>query len=143
MTFDKIINNPNCNCLVDAIENSTSKFALKTNKAKIAETNFQSKWEKGDDNHAECKKVCSKKGVSLSIILKDDSNLSDVIDIYKKIFPLAPGYKPFCSIVTLGEKNGLVKSTPSQNNVFHHDFYKCDTFDFNKINYISSIPLNE
>ncbi len=143
MTFDNIISNPNCSCLVDAVEDSTSKFALKTNKAKIAEVNFKSKWEKDDNSHTDCKKVCSKKGVSLSIINEDNSNLNKVVDIYKKIFPLAPGYKPVCSIVTLGDKNGLVKSTPSLNNVFHHDFYKCDAFDFNKINYISSIPLNE
>ena len=81
--------------------------------------------------------------MSLSIIHSDDSNLNDVVDIYKKIFPLAPGYKPVCSIVTLGEKNGLVKSTSSQNNIFHHDFYKCDKFDFSKIIFIGSIPLDK
>ena len=143
MTFDKIITNPNCNCLADAKEDNISRFALKTNKAKITENNFLSKWEKGENNSTECKKVCSKKGVSLSIIYEDDGNLKDVVDIYKKIFPIAPGYKPVCSIVTLGDKNGLVKNSPSQNNQFHHDFYKCDNFDFSKINHITSISLNE
>lgn len=61
MTFKNIINKPDCNCLVDATEDNTSKFALKTNKNKITVSNFQSKWEKGDNNYTECKKVFSKK----------------------------------------------------------------------------------
>lgn len=139
MTFNNLSEHANCKCLDGAFSDNISKFALKTNKPSL--NDFKTKWENGQTDASNCKEICGKKGKSLSIIKENDSNLLDVLSIFKSLFPLAPKYKPHCTIITLGENSGLIKSTPSQNNKYHHDFYKCDDFEIESINYIESIPL--
>lgn len=141
MTFNNLSQHPNCNCLEGAYENNVSKFALKTNRPSLIPNDFKTKWENGQNGVNTCEEICGKKGKSLSIIEDNDKNLDEVLIIFKALFKLAPGYKPHCTIITLGNKSGLVKSTPSKANKYHHDFYKSDNFDISLINFIESTPL--
>lgn len=141
MTFENLSEQADCNCLEGAVENHTSKFVIKTNRPSLILNDFKTKWEKGDTNVDTCQKKCGKKGNSMSKIHEEDTNLEDVISIYKILFPFSPSYKPYCTVFKLGENSGVVKSTPSNRNNYHHDFYKCDEFQLDSINYIESISL--
>lgn len=141
MTFYNLNETPDCNCLEEATEDYNSRFAIKTNRAEIRENDFKTKWENGDTNVTTCIQRCGKKGKSFSLITENNGNLDEVVNIYREIFSIAPGYRPYCTIITLGENSGVVKSTPSRRNSYHHDFYKCDDFKLASIAYIESIPL--
>ncbi|MEI7526860.1 MAG: hypothetical protein WCJ95_21105 [Mariniphaga sp.] len=130
MEFKKILSEHNCDCLDKAIEDNTSHFAIKTMKENLRVQDFHSYWEKGKrpDDNRNCEKICSFKGVSISIF--NDSTKDEVATIYKELFPLAPKYKPYLNVVKFYDSSGVVKHTPNDGNIHHYDFYKSDTFDF-------------
>jgi len=140
MTFNNIHNDTTCNCIKDAIEDTASSFGIKTNKPQLKERDFVSKWEKGDIVTGDCKKICSKKGISVSRI--DNTNKSDVINIFKEIFPISPTYKPFINVIKFYNESGLVKCSASIRNPYHCNFFKSDNFDYNKIIHIETISLS-
>lgn len=130
-----------CNCIEGASPDGSTLFGLKINKDHLRDADFKSKWEKGTrPSDRDCRNTCSKKGVSLSII--KDGEKDNVVNIFKSLFPLSPGYKPNFSIVQLSETSGAVKSTPSKLNVYHHDLYKSDQFNVAHINVIEIISLH-
>ena len=133
MEFKSILSEHNCDCLDKAIEDNTSNFAMKTRKANLRVQDFNSYWEKGKrpENYNNCDEVCSYKGVSISIF--NDITKDDVVNIYKELFPLAPKYKPYLSVIKFYDSSGVVKHTPNEGNTNHYDFYKSDTFDFTKV----------
>lgn len=130
MEFKNILSEHNCNCLEKAIEDNTSHFAIKTMKENLRGQDFQSYWEKGKslDDNSNCEKICSFKGVSISIF--NDITKDEVVTIFKELFPLAPKYKPYLNVVKFYDSSGVVKHTPNEINIHHYDFYKSDTFDF-------------
>lgn len=140
MNFDKINNDNVCNCTKDGLVDTTSSFALKTNKETLREVDFKTYWEKGR-RATECTEVCSLKGQSMSIV-RNETDLNNTLEVYKKLFPISPKYKPHCSVLTLCEGSGLVKSSPSLNNPLHYDFYKSDDFTIDKIKVNKTISLS-
>lgn len=130
MKFKNILSEHDCDCLDKAIEDNTSHFAIKTMKENLRFQDFQSYWEKGKrpDDNSNCEKVCSLKGVSISIF--NDNTKDEVVSIYKELFPLAPKYKPYLNVVKFYDSSGVVKHTPNDLNIHHYDFYKSDTFDY-------------
>lgn len=142
MEFKAIIAEHNCDCLDSAIEDTNTNFAIKTMKESLRIQDFSSYWEKGKrpDDNTDCDKVCSYKGVSISIF--NDNTKDDVVNIYKELFPLAPKYKPYLNIVKFYNLSGVVKHTPNDGNAHHYDFYKSDTFDFSKVNVIQVNELH-
>lgn len=142
MTFQNVHNGSNCNCIDDAKPDNSSQFGLKTNKNVLREGDFKSKWEK--DPHMEspnCEHTCSMRGLSVSILTHE--TMDKVKDIYKQLFPISPSYKPFLSVIKFGQDTGVIKHTPLPNNLFHYDFYKCDTFSHLQIELIETIPLSD
>lgn len=140
MEYKNLLSDHNCECLTNALEDNISTFAIKTPKNVLRIQDFNSYWEKGKrpDNMNDCDEVCSYKGVSVSIF--NDTTKDEVVNIFKELFPLAPKYKPFLSVVKFYESSGVVKHTPNDQNIHHYDFYKTDDFDFTKV---SLIQVNE
>jgi hypothetical protein len=139
MTFTNILKDTTCDCLKNAIVDTESTYGIKTNGQNITGKDFRSKWEKGEKPLDDCKTICSKKGISLSLINEKTKN--DVIEIFKEIFPISPTYRPYLSVIKFYEDAGMVKCEASRRNPYHCNFYKSDTFDVNKIRQIESISL--
>lgn len=141
MYFNNINDGNNCNCCKDAKEDKNNYFAIKTNKNTLRPQDFFSYWEKGKRPEIDgCKEVCSLKGVSISIF--SDETEQEVTNIYKSLFQLAPGYKPHLTVIKFYESSGLVKHTPSRMNKHHYDFYKCDSFNYSKVDLIKVKELH-
>lgn len=142
MKFDKILAEHNCNCIENSIADTASIYALKTMKNFIRIQDFSSYWEKGkrpnDTNN--CEEICSYKGVSISIC--NENTKDEVISIYKELFPLAPGYKPYVSLIKFNDDAGVVKHTPNDRNNHHYDFYKCDDFEITKVDVLEINDLH-
>jgi len=143
MEFKNILSEHNCDCLDKAIEDNASNFAIKTMKENLRVQDFQSYWEKGKrpDDNSNCEKICSLKGISISIF--NDITKDEVETIYKELFPLAPKYKPYLNVVKFYDSSGVVKHTPKDFNIHHYDFYKSDTFDFLNVDVIQVNELHE
>ena len=127
MEFANLHNDIKCNCTDNCYADTVSLFAMKTMKSFLREADFLSYWQKGKRPIGEeCKDICSYKGNSMSIFTDESKEV--VKAYYKAIFPIAPGYKPFISIIKFKDDSGVVKHTPDEGNPHHYDFYKCDTF---------------
>ena len=61
-----------------------------------------------------------------------------VIEIYKKLFPLSPSYRPNLTLVRMRAGCGVHKHTPRPHNQHHFDFYKCDAFKIENIIFLDS-----
>jgi hypothetical protein len=143
MTFENLNTDTECSCLDNCLDLNETLYGLKTNKSSLRDVDFNSKWEKGDKTETgDCETVCSKKGLSLSV-LSDLDIKEKVISIYKQLFPVSPTYKPFLSVIRFKEKSGKIKPTPLDGNPYHHDFYKCDSFSLSNVSLIETISLAE
>ena len=141
MEFKKINEGINCNCIENAKEDIENNYALKTNKENLREQDFVTYHEKNKVPLTDkCDEICSLRGLSISIF--NDTTKDKVVDIYRELFKLAPKYKPYIYVISFTENLGLVKHTPNDMNEFHYDFYKCDTFDFGKVNIHNSTELH-
>lgn len=141
MDFKKLNSDHNCNCFENAIEDIENLYAIKANKNMLRIQDFASYWEKGRRPASDdCKEICSLKGVSISLF--NDINKDEVVEIFKSLFSIAPKYRPYLIVFRFYESSGLIKQTPSVINKHHFDFYKCDTFDFSKVNIINANELH-
>lgn len=146
MTFEKLHQDSSCNCIeVNCFEDAQSHWGIKTNKDILREADFRSKHEKGQIEEGKaynCGELCSLKGVSMSIVKNQEQDHKDnVLKIYKQLFPSAPRYKPYLSIIKFKEGSGVIKFTPLEINPLHHDFYKCDSFVHSEVELVESISL--
>lgn len=140
MEFSNLHKDTDCNCLSETFQDNDKIYCIKTNKNKLREVDMKSKWEKGERlEDTDCKRICGKKGKSVTLI--NEHNEEKILEIFRQLFPISPTYKPFITKVKFGEETGVLKNTPSLRNEFHHDFYKCDTFKFENVMEIESIPL--
>jgi hypothetical protein len=141
MDFNNLMNGHQCDCLESAKEDAENSYAIKTNKNVLRTQDFTSYWEKGKRPCDEdCKEICSLKGISISIF--NDQTKNEVVKIFQELFPLAPKYKPYLSVIRFYKSSGMIKHTPDNINIHHHDFYKCDDFDFSKVNLINTHELH-
>jgi len=131
MEFKKLHNEIEpCDCIASAAEDTTTIFVRKINEPKIRERDFRSVWELGKaGNRIDCNAKCSAKGISISNV--EDRN--ELIKVFKNSFSFAPGFHPVMCFFKLNDGAGMVKSTPSRNNKYHVDFYKCDNFSINNL----------
>jgi hypothetical protein len=146
MTFRNILHETICDCIENAFEDVSSSFGIKTNNPYLRDVDFKSKWEKGQPLLGNnCSSICGHRGVSMSLLSATDreSNLPDVFNIFKQIFPLSPSYKPFLSIIMFTENTGVLLNSPTSGNRYHHDFYKCDAFNLKQVKLIKVIPLSD
>lgn len=142
MTFEKITEDIPCDCFQDTFEDHETKFTIKINQNVLKEKDFKTYWEKGRRSYENCEKGCSLKSQSISII-KTEEDLQQNIETYKKLFPIAPNYKPFCAIIVFKEESGKIKLTPSKINPLHCDLYKSDTFSKDLVEVIDIIALED
>lgn len=141
MEFKELLDNHECDCLQNTNEDNDNLYAIKTMKNVLRIQDFYSYWDKGrKPKNDDCKEICSLKGVSVSIFTDDTKD--SVIEVYKELFPLAPKYKPYLSIIKFYKSSGVVKHTPIDQNEHHFDFYKSDKFDHTKVNLISVNELH-
>ncbi|WP_312312230.1 hypothetical protein [Empedobacter brevis] len=141
MNFTKTFGDIQCNCVEGSNEDTNNNYALKTIKENLRIQDFYSYHEKGKTiTDTKCDNICSFRGVSVS--LYNEETEENVLKLYKELFPLSPGYKPYLKIIKFGENCGKVKHTPSNNNDYHFDFYKCDTFAIDKIEVIEVKELH-
>lgn len=141
MEFNKLNEETICICTENANEDVINNFVLKINKNELRLQDFNTYWEKGRrPTTKECSEICSLKGLSISIF--NNETKEKVLNIFKTLFPLAPGYKPYLAIVSFKNGLGVTKYTPSKINQFHFDFYKCDAFDYKNVNLINITELH-
>ena len=136
MDFENIHSDCECNCIDNATEDTVSVWAFKTNKTFLRPADFKTKWEKEDRDALDCKAICGKKGLSMCIF--NEENKDEVIEIYKKLFPLSPSYRPNLTLVRMRAGCGVHKHTPRPHNQHHFDFYKCDAFKIENIIFLDS-----
>lgn len=142
MDFNSLNSDTECDCLKETFVDNDTILIRKINKSKLQESDFASHWEKGKRNFTDCKGECSLRGVSLSTA-SGDSDKQKVIESYKKVFPLSPKYRPYVCLLKLKNGAGRLKNTPSKNVVNHHDFYKSDGFDLNRVETIEILPIHD
>lgn len=140
MDFNNLHVDCNCDCVKDALPDTESHYVLKTMKNFLREQDFKSYWEKGKRDE-DCEKICSFKGTSVSVF--NEETKEEISDIYKELFPVAPKYKPYFTVLKFGENCGVTKHTPEPRNPHHHDFFKCDTFIYTDVILIESTLLFE
>jgi len=141
MDFNNLKSGHTCDCFTNAFEDIENYYAIKIMKDHIRTQDFNSYWDKGrrsEDNN--CEEICSLKGVSVSIF--NEAVKEEVKGIYQQLFPLAPKYKPYLSVVKFYKSAGKVKHTPNELNKHHYDFYKSDDFDYSKIEKIDIKELH-
>lgn len=142
MTFDKLHQDTDCDCLNNAINNLKDIFARAVNSDFVKEEHFESYWEQGKrPDSVECDKICSFKGVSVNIL--NSENNSEVLGVFYKFYTFSPKKKRFICTFKLRERSGMVKATPSKYNLHHYDFYKCDTFTIKDLLIIEIIDLKQ
>ncbi len=143
MNFKFIHKNTDCLCAKssDMLQNDERIFARFIRKPNIRENDFKSYSDKGrTPTKNTCKAICSFLGVSVS--LWNDESKDFIIELYAKLFKLNMKKKTD-SILLFKLKNniGVCKSTPSEPNPHHYDFYKSDEFDISKVEVIDIINI--
>lgn len=142
MNFSNLIQDSTCDCLAGSFVENLKKFAIKTNKSHLRDADFKSYWEKGARITESCEDICSLKGQSVNIASTDEE-LDYTLKVFKQLFPIAPTYKPHCTVISFKQDSGLVKHTPRTDNDLHYDFYKCDGFNLDMVNFHQTIPLED
>ncbi|WP_374363768.1 hypothetical protein [Cloacibacterium sp.] len=141
MDFNQTFGDIECNCIEGSHEDTINNYAIKTAKENLRINDFYSYHDKGKPlSNKKCDSICSYRGVSIS--LYNDETKEYILNVYKELFPLSPGYKPYVKIIKFGEECGNVKHTPSGINDHHYDFYKCDTFAIEKIEVVEIKELH-
>lgn len=141
MAFNNFIQDTHCDCLSSAIIDNNSIFGLKTNKVEFKEQDFKTYWEKNKKpiDLNDCDEVCSRKGLSVSIITSE--NIINVVKIYRQLFNFAPQYKTSILLIQLPQDFGMVKHTPTSENPYHYDLYKSDIFHYLNLNVEATVRI--
>lgn len=144
MTFDSLHADTDCDCLIEAFEDTEQIFARKISKPNMRVADFYSHWER-NRKPAEniCTEICKYKGISVNYW--DDSTRQQVIDKYVKSLRLInldnKIVKDSILIFRFKSKMGSLKYSPSKSDSSHYTFYKSDTFDIQDIEIIDTIEL--
>ena len=137
MTFSFIHDDIECDCIEGAVEDNNSAFLRTIDGSIPKERDFLSHWERYKKQGKElpiesCDKTCGLKGLSVNKI--DGYNEGEISNIVKnRLLFLPQGRKKFICKFKLDNGSGVVKHTPNEIHESHHDLYKCDEFDMNKI----------
>jgi len=147
MTFENIHKDIECLCAEssDFIEDDERIFARVIRKPNIREQDFLSHFEKGKlptQRNPKCAIICSFRGVSVD--LWTASTKIKIIDKYIKDFQINTGKQKDSILIFKNSKDiGVCKSSPSDKNPYHHDFYKSDGFDFTKVDILEIIRISD
>lgn len=140
MTFENLKKDSDCDCLQKSFIDNESTFARVIKSEEIVDNDFKSHWDKGKKGTT-CIEQCGNKGISISKI-ESEPVKNKIIELYRGTFKMAPKYKSKIIFFKLIEKSGVIKHTPSNSNVYHHDFYKSDLFTLTLVEVVESTNFN-
>lgn len=126
MPFDRLHENLQCDCLLDAHESLDNHYLRITKNIDFTENDFKSLYEKGRKfrgSQSDFKKICMHRGISL---LKSKDNLIQMHNMY----PHLGNHWVDCSFK---QPAGKIEST-QKNNDTHHTLYKDDNFNIQMVN---------
>ena len=134
ITFNKLHEDiqdtlPDCDCIKDLNEETTSIFIRGIRKDKITIDDFRSYWEEGRCRVKEnCKTICDNKGVS---IYKQIEGHTKGLERLKRISQNKPNRVSYACELKFKNNGGFVKE--GKNSPFNHcNFYKSDQFETEK-----------
>ncbi len=140
MTFEKITNDSECDCLNKSSENTTNEFIRKLGKPLLEDKDFVSYWERNkrpliDD----CKNICSFKGISMNLYKNEYEE--QILNKYKTTMNINPKKGSHYLKFKLLQGAGNVKHTPEENDTSHHDFFKSDDFKLENITVLEIVKF--
>ena len=140
MTFKKLHQDTECNCLESAIQDNDNLYARKINKPIPLDRDFNSHWERG--KRAEiCNEICGYKGLSINKWDEDSKNA--IINKFLTTFGISPKHKDSIFVFRITPETGVVEYTPTQNDKTHFDFYKSDDFTLEMLETHIVLPLKD
>lgn len=141
MTFDNVHHDTVCNCIDDAISDTTNEYVRKLRKNIVEEKDFLSHWERGLYNDkTECEEICSYKGVSINIYKAEfEQQIKDKFT-NTKIFNPKKGGTHIIKF-KLKQDAGKVKFAPEDNDQSHYNFFKADNFTLSNLAIIEIIKF--
>lgn len=150
MTFNNIREDTECEMPTDMSIDTEGVYLRRIPKSYLRAEgkDFKSEWERKPSNRLEkdCEKVSSLKGVSLQRVASDDSNLEDILKVFRTSLSIARNGNKYICQFKLSQQSGLVRHspTPEKKDWHHHDLYKSDQFnldelDLNHIRHIDEV----
>ena len=145
MKFTDISSVAHCDCLNDAVENTTDLFARKVNKSpNLRIQDFRNQIEKGriPVNESDCEEVCGLRGVSVDIWTEESQGT--IMQKYQNTLKFSPKAKNNVCVVKFAKDSCLLKYTPYQKpdyNPYHYDLFKEDSFSEESMEVVTMVPI--
>ena len=128
MTFDKLHDGIDCDCIKNAKDDFQNEYVRRLRKKELSEKDFLTHWERGiGKDEIECEVICSYKGISVNQINETSEQL--IIEKYKTTFKINPKRGGYFLKFRIKENGGKIKHAPSKKDNTHYNFYKSDEFD--------------
>ena len=132
MTFNELHSDIGFNCIKDAIEDNTNEFVRRLKKETLNDNDFKSHWERGiRPPEMNCESICSHKGISINLF--NDEHIELIINKYKTTFSINPKRGAYLLLFKLKKNAGVVKRTPTKNDLSHCNLFKADNFSLDKL----------
>ena len=140
MTFKNLHSDTECNCIDNTFEDLENEYIRKLRKDKLTDADFLSHWERGiGKTETECEKIIKYKGISVN---KNSSLVEGlIINKYKTTFSINPKKGAFLLKFKLKKDAGLLAETPSKDDETHHDFFKSDNFNLDKLTHLKIVKF--
>jgi hypothetical protein len=144
MTFQGLTDGVDAECIYSVIskytENIEDAFCKRVDK-NLSAREFRSFWKMGkkppiiEPTEDNCEDILSIKGVSISKF--NDQTRDYIIQLYRSVCSHAPQlkHKYYCSF-KFKSGAGKVRCSPTNDDPWHHDFYKSDAFSINFVEII-------
>jgi len=135
MTFDELHGGAECDCIESAQQNCFDYFSrrIPSDGNSMHKRNFRLQKRNRDAVFYNCKTWCSIR--ALSIDLWNDESKDFLCNLHAEktdnniSLGIAPQVRNRLLVFKIKQYGGLVKSTPSRRNKYHHDFYYPDNFE--------------
>jgi hypothetical protein len=140
MTFEKINNNPDCDCITQSMIDTENQFVRKLRGTTLVEKDFHSHWEReiGRDE-IECEKVCSYKGISINMFTSEHEEM--IFNKYKTTFSINPKKGAYCLKFKFKDGAGKVKFASEDDDNTHYNLYKSDSFTLDHLDIIETVKF--
>jgi hypothetical protein len=140
MNFNTLLQDTDCDCLENAIENNVHYFARKINKPQPLDKDFKSHWER-EKRAEECEQICGYKGISINEW--NDDTKQAIINKFLTTFSISPKHKDSIFVFKCLPDAGLTKYTPNDKDTSHYDFYKSDEFSLSLLETHTILSLKD
>jgi hypothetical protein len=141
MDFKNLLQDTDCDCLENAVQDNRHFYARKINKPAPLDRDFKSHWERGKQSVDNCEKICGLKGISMN--LWNQTTEKAIIKKFLTTFSITPKHKDSIFVFKCLPESGLTKYTPNEEDDSHYDFYKSDEFSLDKLENYKIILLKD